>query len=57
MVKNIKNFNVEWSALGIHFLFIGVSNVTGKRAKAIAFSGRPEDLQSVKLLTNWWTAA
>jgi hypothetical protein len=43
---------VEWSAFGIHLRFIGVSNVTGNRANAVALSGNPAAFQSAKLLTN-----
>lgn len=33
---------LEWSASGIHFLFIGVSRVTGRMATTVTPSGRPE---------------
>merc|ERR1719510_2109906 len=33
---------VDVSAFGIHFLFIGVSRVIGRRARVVAFSGNPD---------------
>lgn len=47
----VKQTNVEKSAFGIHFLFIGVSSVIGRRASTELLSGRPL-FGSARLLTN-----
>ena len=44
------------SALVIHFLFMGVSRVTGSKATAREFSGSPEP-GAARLEVNWCTAA
>lgn len=51
---NSNGVQVPKSALGIHLRFIGVSNVIGKIATAIASSGRPPSLASD--LVRWCTA-
>ena len=48
---NSKLVQVDVSALGIHFRFMGVSKVIGKRASVVLSSGRP-DLALPKLLVN-----
>lgn len=49
--------HVEWSALGIHLRFCGVSSVTGNSATAQVPSGSPAAFQSARLCTSWCTAA
>ena len=51
-----KGVHVDVSALGIHFLFIGVSKVLGRIAREVESAGRP-DLAPAKLATSWCTAA
>ena len=49
VVKNYhlpRGVQVVWSALAIHFLFMGVSSVTGKMAAAKQLSGKPEPLHA-----------
>lgn len=51
-----RGVHVEKSALAIHFLFIGVSRVTGRMATAVAPVGRP-DPGPASDCVNWCTAA
>lgn len=53
---NSRDVHVLVSALGIHFLLIGVSKVTGKIETTIESRGRPLSLEA-KDLVKWWTAA
>ena len=46
-----KGVQVEVSAFGIHFLFIGVSKVLGRMARDVQLAGRP-DLGPAKLATS-----
>jgi len=39
---NSSGVHTDWSALAIHFLFMGVSRVMGKMATANELSGKPE---------------
>lgn len=51
-----KDVHVEVSAVGIHFLFMGVSKVTGSNARATEPAGSPPSLL-LRDLVSWCTAA
>lgn len=51
-ILNEKSSYVEKSAFGIHLRFIDVSNVTGKMARTVESTGRP-DCGAAKLFTSW----
>lgn len=53
---NSRGVQVEKSALGIHFLFMGVSSVIGKIETTSELSGRPEP-EAESDFVSWWTAA
>lgn len=53
---NSSGVQVLVSALGIHFLFIGVSKVTGRMLATKLLEGRPLS-PAANDFVNWWTAA
>ncbi len=49
---NCRLVQEEWSASGMNFLFMGVSRVTGRSARAVEPEGSP-DLGLPRDLTSW----